>query len=57
MLDSSSSETARRAPALPTLLTIEDVARVLRHARPAVRSTPWPRAGNCRASHGSAAAS
>ena len=36
MLDSSSPETARRAPALPTLLTIDDVARVLRTSRGAV---------------------
>lgn len=36
MLDSSSSETARRVPALPTLLTIDDVARVLRTSRGAV---------------------
>ena len=36
MLDSSSSETARRTPALPTLLTIDDVARVLRTSRGAV---------------------
>lgn len=36
MLDSSSSETARRAPAMLTLLTIEDVARVLRTSRGAV---------------------
>lgn len=33
MLDSSSSDTARRAPVLPILLTIEDVARVLRTSR------------------------
>lgn len=36
MLDSSSSETARRAPALPILLTMADVARVLRTSRGAV---------------------
>lgn len=36
MLDSSSSETARCVPALPALLTIDDVARVLRTSRGAV---------------------
>lgn len=36
MLDSSSSETARHAPAMPTLLTIDDVANVLRTSRGAV---------------------
>lgn len=36
MLDSSSSDAARRAPALPTLLTIDDVACVLRTSRGAV---------------------
>jgi excisionase family DNA binding protein len=36
MLDSPSSDTPRRAQALPTLLTIDDVARVLRTSRGAV---------------------
>lgn len=36
MLESSSSEPARRAQALPILLTIDDVARVLRTSRGAV---------------------
>jgi excisionase family DNA binding protein len=36
MLDSANSDASRRAPALPTLLTIDDVARVLRTSRGAV---------------------
>ncbi len=67
MLDLSSSDTARRAQALLTLLTIHDVARVLRTSRGAVyamaargqRTTvmsvqvrPYRRGGVCRSPHG-----
>jgi excisionase family DNA binding protein len=36
MVDSASHDTPRQSPALPTLLTIDDVARVLRTSRGAV---------------------
>lgn len=45
MLDSSSPETARRAPALPTLLTIDDVAYVLRTSRSTAYSA-WRHSGD-----------